>query len=162
MLIVGHPESWPSNYNVLKRGAKILFDESKKSKESLGLTDPNLCSVSALLLGFSIEYLIKGYLATNETFIDIKGALKRKFKTHKLYKLVGYAKLDLSDDQLKILEFLTHCVEWRGRYPIPAKGEDIHNLLYLGFVDIYKAVESAFVVCDYIEKRCTPGTEDVG
>lgn len=161
MLIAGHPESWSSNYKVLKRGAKILFGKSKKSKKSLGLTDPDLCSVSALLLGFAIECLIKGHLATDETFIDINGTLKKKFKTHNLRILVGYAKLDLSKEQLKILEFLTHCVEWRGRYPIPAKGKDIDSLLYLGFMDIYKAIESAFVVCDYIEKCCTPDTEGV-
>ena len=120
-----------------------------------------MCSVSALLLGFAIECLIKGCLITNETFIEANGALKKKFKTHKLRRLAGYAKLDLSEYQLKILDFLTHCLEWRGRYPIPAKGEDIDNLLYLGFMDIYKAIESAFIVCDYIEKRCTPGTEGV-
>ena len=162
MRIAGHPDSWLSNYNVLKRGAQILFDESRKNKEYLGLTELGLSSVSALLLGLAIECLIKGCLSKDEEFINVKGTLNKKFKIHDLRRLVKYAKLDLCEDQLKVLDFLTQCVEWRGRYPIPRKGEDIDKLLYefVDFVNTPKAIERAFVVCDFIEKCCTPGTQD--
>jgi hypothetical protein len=147
-VLAHHKSGWSISYKTLKRGAQILFDESKKYKNLFG---EDLCMVSTLLLAFAVECLIKGYLSTKEVFVNNDGTLKSKFKTHKLCRMAAYAKLDLSEDDLKILEFLTHCLEWKGRYPVPSKYEAIENFMDLYPINIHETTERAFTVCDNIE-----------
>jgi hypothetical protein len=169
--------AWSSNYTSQRRAAEILFAVAKagwhrtseldsmepppppgethsrllNQEEKAAWIDSSLWSVSMLLLAYAIESLVKVYLVkSGVSLVNQNGALQGKFKTHKLRKLAEYAKLDLPAADLKILDCLTHFLEWRGRYPIPTKREyyDEFNKMRLGSIE--EVCTSAFALCDRI------------
>jgi hypothetical protein len=104
-----------------------------------------------LLLAYAIESLIKVYLVkSGVSLVNQDGALQKKYKTHKLRRLVEYAKLDLSVDELKMLDWLTHFLEWRGRYPIPTTREHYEEFNKMRLGSIGEVCTRAFILCDHI------------
>jgi hypothetical protein len=104
-----------------------------------------------LLLAYAIECLVKVYLVkSGVSLVNQDGILQENFKTHKLRKLSEYAKLDLSGDELKILDWLTHFSQWRGRYPIPTKREYHEELNKMRLGSIGGVCTKACTLCDRI------------
>jgi hypothetical protein len=123
--------AWSHNYMSQRRAAEILFAVAQSGwhrtselnsmepppapgetrtrlltqEETAALTDSDLWSVSMLLLAYAIECLVKVYLVkSGVSLVNQDGILQENFKTHKLRKLSEYTKLDLSGDELKILD----------------------------------------------------------
>jgi len=95
----------------------------RESERSLGL-----CSVYRMLMGMSMEALLKGILIAQGKQILDKGKLKNDFTTHDLSKLAHSADpsaLTFSPDEIKILQNLTPYILWAGKYPMPRLANDL-------------------------------------
>ena len=80
--------------------------------------DACLSYSAEMLLGLSLENLLKGILLRNDpSILTDDGALKTN--SHKLLKLWRQAELELDDDRTALLLMLTKCVEWSGKYFVP-------------------------------------------
>jgi hypothetical protein len=89
----------------------------REGERSLGLY-----SVYRMLMGMSMEALLKGILIAQGKQILDKGKLKNDFSTHDLSKLARSADpsaLTFSLDEFKILQNLTPYIVWAGKYPMP-------------------------------------------
>ena len=97
---------------------KVSSNENKQKK-------PN-SDVCYMLLGMSIECFLKGIFAAKNQDIE---------HTHKLKKLANALNIDLTSREKDILEYLTECVFWLGRYPNPKKNEFPSELYYRIFME---------------------------
>jgi hypothetical protein len=70
--------------------------------------------VYRMLCGMSLELLYKAIAVSQKH--DVK-------KTHDLVKLAKIAGVKVDDTSKGILEILTECIYWNGRYPVPDKDE---------------------------------------
>lgn len=68
-------------------------------------------------MGLSLELLLKAVLAAKEETLK---------ETHQLRELASLVGIALSEDQLCTLDYLSECIIWSGRYPVPKK-EDYWN-----------------------------------
>lgn len=82
-----------------------------------------------LLMGMSLEALIKGYLICKEEIQITNGQLPKELKTHSLLDLFKKAKVSVNKEyEEKIfLQRLSEQVEWMGRYPVPTNGNILKN-----------------------------------
>jgi hypothetical protein len=94
--------------------------------ESERLLDGSLLSVYGMLIAFAIENLAKGILiARHPGLIKSNGAIADSLKSHNLRKLCSDVFGDLSSEEKGLLDMLTDCGKWRGRYPIPLDWHDM-------------------------------------
>ena len=88
--------------------------------ESEEWQDQGLVSVYFLLMGYSIENLLKGILLSQkpELFDTQK---MRGFNHHDLIRLCNEVGVELQTDEQEWLKKLTEYIEWQGKYPIPLR-----------------------------------------
>lgn len=124
--LLDSPGSWLFTALNLRTAADRIDWERNPIREaepSLGLH-----SVYRMLIGMSIEALLKGILvAQGEQVLD-NGKLSKNFATHDLTELVQRVDpsvLVFSSDESKILENLKPYIIWAGKYPIPKTANDL-------------------------------------
>ena len=102
---------------VQKKGLSS-YSESKtlKGKELSDYLDSELLSEYLLLVGYSLECILKGYLISKQSQNQYK--LDGKITNHKLVRLFQDCNIPLSPLEQKVLDFITLNVEWR-KYPVP-------------------------------------------
>jgi hypothetical protein len=88
-----------------------------------------LFSVYRMLIGMSLESLLKGIIAAQGVnILDSKGKLSREFTSHKLSTLaskVDATQFVFSSEELRVLEATEPYVIWAGKYPFPKSYEDV-------------------------------------
>ncbi len=98
---------------------KVIFD-----KKGTAIT-PNFCStgVERMLLGFSLENLIKAVILQEEkhqeTVFKNTGKLSWERKGHDLIELFETADVSTSEEEQVYLQLWQTCAVWAGRYPLP-------------------------------------------
>jgi hypothetical protein len=82
-----------------------------------------------MLMGFSLENLIKAYLLQDRSMYDDAfsgdGKLSWGAKGHNLIHLFGRAGIEISDIEATYLDLWQTCALWAGRYPLPLKEHDL-------------------------------------
>ncbi len=101
-----------------------LIDPSKEMNEKLALFESFM-----LLLGLSVENMIKGYVIINyqlnNTSTSFKNLKELKNKAcggnngHELSKILASCDFEVYKAEKDLLERLETFVKWAGRYPIP-------------------------------------------
>lgn len=84
--------------------------------------------VYRMLMGMSIEALLKGILVAQGEQILHRGKLRKGFTTHDLGNLaqkVDPSALTFSSDERKILKNLEPYIVWAGKYPLPRVANDL-------------------------------------
>jgi hypothetical protein len=85
-----------------------------------------LLGVYRMLLGMSMENLLKGVLAVQGLPVLTKGRLSRGYSTHNLRNLAGKVTgLTFSADEFQVLSTLAVYVTWAGRFPLPQAASDL-------------------------------------
>lgn len=87
--------------------------------ESEEWQDQGLVSVYFLLMGYSIENLLKGILLSQKPELFHPSERMKRFGHHKLIRLCNEVGVELQSDEKKWLMKLTEYIEWQGKYPIP-------------------------------------------
>lgn len=85
---------------------------------------PTLDNIYFLQIGYSLENMIKGLLLFENPDLVAKRKLDVSIKSHNLSKLAAMLKIELSDDEKELLDFITPHIIWYGKYPIPADALD--------------------------------------
>jgi hypothetical protein len=124
---VDSPGSWLFSAFDLKTAAdRIDWLKNPIREEEPSLS---LASVYRMLMGMSIEVLLKGILvAQGEQILDDKGRIKKDFAKHDLTKLaqrIDTEAFAFSQDDLEILDNLTPYIKWAGKYPLPRVAGDL-------------------------------------
>lgn len=88
--------------------------------ESEEWQDQGLVSVYFLLMGYSIENLLKGILLSQKPELFHPKKMKG-FNHHDLKMLCDEVGLELQVDEKEWLTKLTAYIEWQGKYPIPLR-----------------------------------------
>jgi hypothetical protein len=94
-------------------GSRVL-----EGQELLDFWDESLMSVYFMLMGYSLENLLKAilmiqhpeYFKPNQKLIDLR--------THDLVDLCRRCKIKLLKEEANLLRELTVFIEWKGKYPI--------------------------------------------
>ena len=127
------------------RGAAGALDfcmENQKEhsiSDSIGLgTDYDMIvgtyGVYRMLCGMSLELIYKAIIISKD----------QKYKpTHNLVKLGEAAGIPLNNDEIALLEILTQCVIWEGRYPTPnqKKADVLEYFTWLSYENLYEKVK---------------------
>lgn len=85
---------------------------------------PLIDHVYFLLIGYCLEDMIKGILVYENPTLVSGGKLARSIKHHDLGDLARRIKIELSEEEKQLLDFLTPNIEWYSKYPIPANALD--------------------------------------
>lgn len=123
---VASPGSWFFSALNLKTAADRIdpmMNPIREDEPSLGLY-----SVYQMLLGMSIEALLKGILVAQGEQVLKNDKLKEDFTTHVLTMLaqkVDASSFVFSSDDLDILETLTPYIVWAGKYPLSKEANDM-------------------------------------
>lgn len=90
--------------------------------------------VYRMLCGMSIELLYKAIIVQNKETVP---------KTHDLLEL-AYKAGDtmLSVKEQGILDLLTDCIVWEGRYPVPKHHSAIERFVYLHYENLFRKVRT--------------------
>lgn len=92
------------------------------------MIDSWLCRQSLMLLGLAIEVRLKGAnIQGGSPAVDGKGKLQPWARTHKSRRLAEGVVV-LTDEDKKLLDALSHIVEWHGRYPIATNIDPFEDL----------------------------------
>lgn len=138
---------WIQNSDRLKYSADILIErlpvlmnssEEKDDYKNYTCKVRSILETNLLLLGYSIENLLKGLLIyqfkKNNAFLEnvsfdflIKTVWRVK-NSHDLLKLARSAKISLSENEKSLLEKLSKYSTWGGRYHIPKDSEGIDKV----------------------------------
>lgn len=86
--------------------------------------DQELVTVYFLLMGYSIENLLKGILLNQKPELFQPSKRMKGFGHHKLTRLCDEVGVELQSDEKKWLMKLTEYIEWQGKYPIPLKRDN--------------------------------------
>jgi hypothetical protein len=117
--------------NLWKRRSQELFDaalltwEGKVIRTQLpnGKIDEihELYRPAQLLMGMSLEVLLKGLIVQKNPDLISSERLPKKLSTHSLEKLFNIVGINLEDneDELNFIRKLSDAVEWVAKYPIP-------------------------------------------
>lgn len=124
------PRAWISHAINLRYSAEALFlydadlisrlFETKEEQLLPAFFSPN---VERMLMGFSLENLLKALILMNPTnarrAFAKEGKLSWGLASHDLSKLAAVAHVALSDKEEHLLDVLSTCATWAGRYPLP-------------------------------------------
>ena len=81
-----------------------------------------------LLMGFSLENLIKGILIFDNPKLVNKGKLEKDIKSHNLINLFNkIEKIKLTDKESELLNILSEAIPDWGRYPCPLNFQDLKD-----------------------------------
>jgi hypothetical protein len=75
--------------------------------------------IDAMLLGLSIELLLKAILISQNPAFITNAGLNDTLTHHRLWGLCNQAKIKLEKSEKRLIRRLQHYIEWLGRYPIP-------------------------------------------
>ncbi|MFU2126801.1 HEPN domain-containing protein [Gallibacterium anatis] len=114
---------WHSKAGDLLISASILWNH----KEEIGCWN-----TYKMLMGMSFELLIKAILIQSGISIT---------HTHNLRNLANNIEVNLSKDELNLLDILSEYIIWAGKYPIPKKSESLEKLYKLEQKNLYDVVE---------------------
>ena len=143
------PISWLSTSRGLKHAADHIYDiyyaaseqqlrriveevesgQIQKSQTLLGkeleeYLDCQLLPVYLMLMGFSLENLLKGIVIRQQPEL-LKPDGSFNLKSHKLVILAQMGNIQLLPEEESTLETLTTATEWASRYSVPLKQEDM-------------------------------------
>jgi len=109
------PQAWAYMASVLQKAA-CLMDWTKKRD----FTDWRYIPIYRMLMGFSMENLIKGILISEGLDAVVDGKLSTVLSQHGLKELANTVSgLAITGSEKSILYELEHYVRWAGRYPAP-------------------------------------------
>lgn len=147
-LKIGIPHVWRYKAENLKHAASRLMQISQKAgramarrkkkalarvagqpvtqEEALLIYDKNAEATAMTLEALAFENLLKGILVASmePANVTIGSRLPSALKGHNLSSLAKKAGLPLTTDEVSILDALTECILWKGRYMIPLNFED--------------------------------------
>jgi len=63
---------------------------------------------------------------------------KSVLKVHNLVKLAEHAEIPLNTNDIGLLDLLTECIVWQGRYPVPKEHESMDEFAFLTYENLYK------------------------
>ena len=147
----GNPNEWFEVSNELNASVEILL---KNNGSTYFKTDTwNDIPVKKvmnsraifLLMGFTIENLIKGIIVFKKPENINTGILGNEIKTHNLIKLLEkIPELEFTQDELTFVRTITSAIPDWGRYPSPLKYQDITDeVLYVDEINtIYKSIRN--------------------
>jgi hypothetical protein len=143
------PISWQSTSRTLKRAADRLYDcyhdatvrelqravdsatsgqriegaRELKGAELEDFLDGQLISVYFLLIGYSVENLLKGLLMIKHPEYFKAGSKMTQIRSHDLVQLCCRCSISLEAKETELLEKLKVDIEWQGKYPVPLESE---------------------------------------
>jgi len=86
-------------------------------------------NIERMLMGFSLENLFKALIlmipGNAEQAFSKEGNLRWSVKSHDLVKLSKEAKFVLTMEEGSLLELLSTCSTWAGRYPLPMNENEL-------------------------------------
>ncbi|OPX54320.1 hypothetical protein SAMN02745127_02977 [Oceanospirillum multiglobuliferum] len=123
------PISWINTAHNLKSSYQVLFENSKlvisfdnNERDPLLKTPFWSAGTERMLIGFSLENMVKAILLLDKKVLD--DAFKKEGKLswgkdgHNLIKLYGQTNIELTPLEIRYLELWQICSLWAGRYPI--------------------------------------------
>ncbi len=129
-----NPNEWLEVSDELNESIEVLLKNSQatyfKSDTWDGKPTTKLMSSRSifLLMGFSIENLIKGILIFDRPELVNEGKLDNKIKSHNLKHLaLNISDVKINTEELKFLDILSEAIPDWGRYPCPLKFQQIKN-----------------------------------
>lgn len=161
------PIVWHAKADSLRRAAEIIHQHHRDAwlricnrGEQQSQMDPNsdeyarlmaedvedilewrLIEVYFLLMGYSIENLLKGIVLSKQPGLldKDKGKLSNTILTHNLVKLAKNCDINITLDERHLLEALTTSIVWEGKYPTPKEEDSMYpfvnktgNLVFRG------------------------------
>ena len=108
---------------------------------------------AVLLMGLSLESLIKGLLIQNDSSLLDNGKISEKIKTHDLVILFGLANIKITQtNEIEFLKRLTANVIWVAKYAIPTKvlktNPQDNNRLFVRRDDDFETFKKLFAQVD--------------
>lgn len=104
--------------------------QQTKGEEYYGKYHPSIHSVYLLLVGFSLENLLKGIILFKHPAL-LTEKLDRKLTTHNLSKIALSTELSFDDREQHLFLLLSPHINWFSKYPIPLHvNEDIQMANY--------------------------------
>ncbi len=73
------------------------------------------------MYGFALENVFKGLIVAADPALLSEQKLSEELTSHDLVLLASRADFAVTDDEKRVLEVLSHVVEWGGRYSTPTK-----------------------------------------
>jgi hypothetical protein len=134
---LGHPIEWVQYANELFDSSEILYKERdnsiiQKIDTATGKIIIQKSGISRsyfLLIGFSIENLMKAYMISRNPDYLKDGKIDQSISSnHNLFELSRKLKtFDFSKSELNLLKILSEGIPYWTRYPIPKRFENITN-----------------------------------
>jgi HEPN domain-containing protein len=136
--ILASPQYWMDKAKALRASAAAIWywmdSDPPLDLSSALATDPPILNtgtwyVYRMLCGMSLELAYKASLV----------AMGQKIKaTHDLKVLAEQVFPNLSREERGILELLTQCIVWDGRYPGPKDPLSLEYFVYLSYENLYR------------------------
>jgi hypothetical protein len=135
----GMPAFWLFKAEELHRAANILLEShicdsmnfnkalmawAEKQTTKAPTMSINLTFPCFLLMGYSLENLLKGIIVSSDPECLSQGKLPKKINDHKLLNLAKTANIRFSDDEDILCKLIQSAVISFGRYPISKKAID--------------------------------------
>jgi len=160
---LGHPFEWIQYANELFASSEILYKEKDNSiltkvnsKGEVILEKSGISRSYFLLIGFSMENLLKAYLISRKPSYLKDGKIDSSISSnHNLFELSRKLKTFVfSTQEIELLKTLTECIPYWSRYPIPKRFENMtkekvltekirtvfNNLFERMVLDVYKYI----------------------
>jgi hypothetical protein len=136
------PQDWLAKARVLKKAVDRLFidfeiereefeEKFEKEPDTTKLSFPD-DTVVTMLLGFAVENLLKGlHVSTLEHMEGVKdlSELPSVLRRHELRAIAcavtSGLQIEYSEEELDLLDALTHVIVWYGRYPSARNIDDL-------------------------------------
>jgi len=130
------PKAWAHQaWNLrLASEALLLHDDDERDRVFRQKTQPRLpifwsSNIERMLMGFSIENLLKALILMvpeqAEQAFSKDGNLRWSVKSHDLNKLSKEAGIDVAPEEAQLLDVLSTCSTWAGRYPLPMNENEL-------------------------------------
>lgn len=133
---LGQPIEWVQYANELLYSSEILYTEKDNSINykidsdgKIIIQKSGISRSYLLLIGFSIENLMKAYVISRNPDYLGSGKIENSISSnHNLFELSKKVQLfDFSNSELELLKILSEGIPYWTRYPIPKRFENITN-----------------------------------
>ena len=118
---------WLERSKELKASAKLIWEHSKVhyvKNEKVIDSLAQFYRVSMLLMGLSLETLLKALIIARDDNQISNGKIHKTLKTHDLIKLIERVDFDVNDKEEHFLFRASENVVWLSRYPVPTRIPD--------------------------------------
>jgi hypothetical protein len=114
-------DNWLKKSQQLYDSAELVWNDVSLDEIPSGGTFVNhkLGHPAQMLMGLSLECLIKGYILTKNPDFIKDGRIDKKLTTHKLADLFAMADIYVDAHNISLLNRLTENVTWLAKYSIP-------------------------------------------